>query len=60
MIASTVLGFLVGPSLVTWLSGSAPAALEAIVAGVLLHVVFAPHGEEPEIWMSVFAYDSLS
>ena len=48
MVGATVLGYVSGPSVVAWLSESAPAALEAIVAGVLLHVVLVPHATEPE------------
>ena len=48
MVGATVLGYVSGPSVVAWLSESAPAALEAIVAGVLLHVVLVPHATAPE------------
>jgi uncharacterized membrane protein YraQ (UPF0718 family) len=39
---ATVGGFLFGPTVVAWLPEAGPAGLEALVAGVLLHVVFAP------------------
>lgn len=43
MIAATGLGYLAGPSVVAWFPHSTQAALEAIVAGMLLHVVFMGH-----------------
>ena len=43
MAAITAGGYLAGASLIGWLPEGGPAGLEALVAGVLLHVVFAPH-----------------
>lgn len=40
MMLVTIGGFLTGPSIVGWLPPSAPHAIEAVVAGVLLHVLF--------------------
>ena len=48
MIVATAFGFLVGPAVGPWLAADAPAVLEAIVAGLLLHVVFVPHSAAEE------------
>lgn len=45
MVAVTVLGFALGPSLHAWVPESSTAAMDALVVGVLLHVVL-PHGHE--------------
>jgi len=39
---ATVGGYVFGPTVVAWLPEAGPAGLEALVSGVLLHVVFAP------------------
>lgn len=39
---ATVGGYLSGPTVLAWLPAAGPAGLEALVAGVLLHVVFVP------------------
>ncbi len=44
LVAATVIGYFAGPTVVAWLPSMAPSALEALVAGVLLHVVIRPHG----------------
>jgi hypothetical protein len=41
MVLATVVGFVAGPAI--WVGGAGSAALEAVVAGLLLHVVFVPH-----------------
>ena len=43
MILATVAGFIAGPSLLAGLPPAGTAGLEALVAGVLLHVAFVPH-----------------
>ena len=43
MIVATVLGYLLGPSVVTAFPHEGVAGLEALVAGVLLHIAFMPH-----------------
>ncbi|MDD9938312.1 MAG: permease [Myxococcales bacterium] len=43
MSVGTAIGYGVGPDALAGLSEGAHAALEAVVAGVLLHVVLAPH-----------------
>ena len=48
MIAATVVGYVLGPTILPWLPHAALAGLEAVVAGVLLHVVFVPHRAQAE------------
>ena len=43
MVAATVMGFMMGPPLVAQLPHWGTAGLEALVAGVLLHVAFSSH-----------------
>lgn len=43
VILATVGGYLAGPTIVAWLPEMGAAGLEALVAGVLLHVAFVPH-----------------
>ncbi|MCG8554667.1 MAG: permease [Proteobacteria bacterium] len=43
MVAATVVGYAWGASIAAWLPHNTPGAWEALVAGVLLHVVFLPH-----------------
>ena len=43
MIVLTMAGFFAGPAAALWLPVDVPAALEALVAGLLLHVVFVSH-----------------
>lgn len=45
MVAATVVGFFLGPSVEAWIPESSTAAMDALVVGVLLHVVL-PHGHE--------------
>ena len=45
MVVATVAGFFVGPSVAEWIPESSTAAMDALVVGVLLHVVL-PHGHE--------------
>lgn len=47
-VAGTIAGFVGGPAVIAALPAGAAAGLEAIVAGALLHVVFAHHGASTE------------
>lgn len=48
-VVGTIAGFVAGPTVIAALPAGASVALEALVAGALLHVVFARHGAPSEI-----------
>ncbi len=47
-VVGTIAGFAAGPAVIAVLPAGASVALEALVAGALLHVVFARHGTASE------------
>lgn len=49
MVVATVLGYGCGPTVLAWLPEAGPVALEALVAGVLLHVIFGSHTASPSV-----------